>query len=44
MTLFCFAGILIFALVQIKKLAKESCFIKDIIDIIDVMENCEEQK
>lgn len=44
LTLFCFAGILIYALVQNKKLAKESCFFKDIVDIIDVMENSEEQK
>ena len=38
LTLFCFAGILIYALVQNKKLAKESYFFKDIIDVIESLE------
>jgi hypothetical protein len=38
LTLFCFVGILVYALVQNKKLAKESCFFRDMIDIIDEIE------
>jgi hypothetical protein len=37
-------AILAYAIIQNKKLAKESCFFKDIVDIIDVMENSEEWK
>ena len=35
-------AILAYAIIQNKKLARESCFFKDIVDIIDVMENSEE--
>lgn len=37
-TLFFLVGILAYAIIQNKKLAKESCFFKDIIDIIEMIE------
>jgi hypothetical protein len=35
-------AILAYAIILNKRLAKESCFYRDIVDIIDVMENSEE--
>lgn len=37
-TLFFLVGILTYAIIQNKKLAKESCFFKDLIDIIEMIE------
>ena len=37
-TLFFLVGILAYAIIQNKKLAKESCFFKDLIDIIEMIE------
>ena len=37
-TLFFLVGILTYAIIQNKKLAKESCFFRDMIDIIDEIE------
>lgn len=37
-TLFFLVGILAYAIIQNKKLAKESCFFKDLFDIIEIIE------
>ena len=39
LTVACFVGVFIYAIVQNKKLARESCFFKDIVEIIEKLES-----
>ena len=39
LTILCFAGILAYTMVQNKKIARESCFFKDLVEIIEELEN-----
>lgn len=42
LTILCFVGILAYTIVQNKKLARESCFFRDVVEIIEELENSQD--